>query len=336
MLLCIRHHTHYRYERPVVRSHHLARLRPHDGAGQSVLAWRLTVRPTPAWRSDEVDPWHNRCTRFDFDQPHQTLDVWADALVQTTVPAADADDDAAWEQVRAALPFFPGASDGGAPTLGPWVQASTYIPPAALRSSALRQYAQACFAPGTGWLQGCRELARRIHHDWTYTPGATRVDSSVLHVLRERRGVCQDFSHLMIAALRSLGLPARYVSGYVLTQPPPGQARRVGTDASHAWVAVPSRAGWYHLDPTHARWGLQRPSEAHVVLAHGRDYADAAPLGGVLHGGGRHAPVVAVTIAPADEWAALGLHPPWPPSGLSAASGADYNAAPSSFAPDQP
>ncbi|WP_334134157.1 transglutaminase family protein [Tepidimonas sp.] len=313
MLLCIRHHTHYRYEHPVRRSQHLARLRPRQGDGQTLRNWHLTIAPEPDWRSDDTDCWGNPCTRFDFERAHDTLDVWADAVVHTTRPIDVGDADVPWTDVRAAIPHFPQAArrDPSVPrrSLAAWVQASPHIPLQALRDAELRSLARECFAPDGGWLHGCRALAQRLHREWMYAPGSTKVDTPVLDVLARRRGVCQDFAHLMIAALRALGLPAQYVSGYLLTHPPAGQRRAVGADASHGWVAVPWQDGWYHLDPTNACWGLQRPSEGHVILAVGRDYADVAPLGGVLHGGGQHTPVVQVTVAAPEEWTALGLPP---------------------------
>jgi transglutaminase-like putative cysteine protease len=158
---------------------------------------------------------------------------------------------------------------------------------------AVRDYATPSFAAGRPLLEGVRDLCRRIHADFVYDSEATDVATPVAEVLRRRRGVCQDFAHLAITGLRSLGLPARYVSGYLLTRPPPGRPRLVGADASHAWISafVPD-FGWVSFDPTNDIV----PSDEHVTVAHGRDFADVTPLKGVIHGGGRHELRVAVDV----------------------------------------
>jgi len=131
------------------------------------------------------------------------------------------------------------------------------------------------------------------------------VATPLEEVWAKRRGVCQDFAHLAIASLRSLGLPARYVSGYLLTQPPPGQPRLIGADASHAWVSVWCEGGWHDFDPTNDRWGSQSPGEDYVTLTLGRDFGDVSPLRGVIQGGGAHSLQVEVTVAPRDEYESL-------------------------------
>lgn len=158
-------------------------------------------------------------------------------------------------------------------------------------------YATASFPPGRPILDGVADLTRRIHAEFAYDPSATTVATPVGDVLRQRRGVCQDFAHLEIACLRTLGLAARYVSGYILTTPPPGAPRLVGADASHAWLAVwVGDEGWIDVDPTND----QLPRDQHVTVAWGRDYGDVSPLRGVVLGGGEHRMTVAVDVTPLD------------------------------------
>ena len=170
---------------------------------------------------------------------------------------------------------------------------SPFVP----RLEALQTYARPSFPAGRSLLDGADDLMRRIHVDFAYDGEATEVHTPLSEVLRLRRGVCQDFAHVMIGALRSLGLPARYVSGYLLTEPPPGMPRLLGADASHAWVSAwCPQAGWVDFDPTNAvRPGEQR---THVTLAWGRDYGDVIPLRGVIRGGGAHRLSVAVSVLP--------------------------------------
>jgi transglutaminase-like putative cysteine protease len=159
----------------------------------------------------------------------------------------------------------------------------------------LRAYAQPSFPSGRPWLAGVLDLTQRIHRDFQYDSAATTVNTPVADVLKVRRGVCQDFAHLQIACLRSVGLPARYVSGYLLTVPPAGQPRLVGADASHAWLAAfCPEVGWIDFDPTNN----QIPSTRYITLAWGRDYSDVCPIKGVLVGGGQHRMRVAVDVVP--------------------------------------
>ena len=167
--------------------------------------------------------------------------------------------------------------------------------------TALHDYAQPSFAPGRSYLAAAMALMERVHRDFTYEPGVTEIDTPLIDAFRLRRGVCQDFAHLMLGMLRSLGLPARYVSGYLQTQPPPGQARLLGADASHAWISIWCPVlGWVDLDPTNA----VVPDASHVTVAVGRDYGDVVPLRGVIQGGASHTLDVAVDVAPAVERAA--------------------------------
>ena len=162
-------------------------------------------------------------------------------------------------------------------------------------SEAARLYAAASLMPGQDWLQSLLRLMQRIHRDFEFEPGATTVSTSVDEVLIQRRGVCQDFAHLMLACLRGHGLPARYVSGYLLTEPPPGQPRLMGADASHAWVAAYSPVhGWIEFDPTNDQLADAR----YITLAWGTDFADVVPLRGVILGGGTQDMQVAVNVTP--------------------------------------
>ena len=180
----------------------------------------------------------------------------------------------------------------------------------------LAAWASTCFPKGTPLLVGVRALMNRIHAEVTFDPKATTVSTPVMEVFERRRGVCQDFAHLMLSCLRSMGLASRYVSGYLLTRPPPGRKRLVGADASHAWVSVylPDH-GWVDADPTNAVF----PALEHVTLGWGRDYDDVIPLRGVLLGGGEHELEIKVTVAPAAEYEEVfGRTPSAPPSARGA------------------
>jgi transglutaminase-like putative cysteine protease len=159
----------------------------------------------------------------------------------------------------------------------------------------LAEFAQGSFTPGRPWLEALLDLTRRIFEEFVYDPAATNVSTPLDTVLAMRRGVCQDFAHLQIGCLRSLGLPARYVSGYLQTTPPPGKPRLVGADASHAWLSAWCGAhGWVDVDPTNN----VQPSLGHVTVAWGRDYSDVCPIKGVFIGGGDHRMEVSVDVEP--------------------------------------
>ena len=297
MLLHVRHHTHYHYHSQVVLAQHMAHLRPRELPGQRVLSHHLTVAPAPVQREDRTDAFGNWRTFFALQSPHDALDVTADSVVETTAPEPLPDSDP-WPAVRERLQYHAGA---------PYAPASEYVFPSPYiaRHEQLADYARPVFGPQQPFLDACQALMARIHEDFTYETASTDVHTPVLEALAQRKGVCQVFAHIMIGCLRSLGLPARYVSGYLLTQPPPGQPRLVGADASHAWVSVPFDGAWHDFDPTNHRSGVERPGEDYVTLALGRDFGDVSPLRGVIQGGGSHALKVAVTVAPEAEFSAL-------------------------------
>lgn len=292
MRLHVVHETTYAYTPPVKTAQHLAHLRPWDGDGQRLLRHELQVDPAPAQRSESVDAFGNTRTFFGLQGAHERLRVVADSLVATSPPAALPGDSLPWEDARERLRYHRSAEyDAAAEFLFP----SPYVP----RHEEFAAYARPSFGPGRPLYEAARDLTARVHRDFAYVSAATDASTPALEALALRKGVCQDFAHVMLGCLRSLGLPARYVSGYLLTEPPPGQARLVGSDASHAWVSVylPAEHGagrWADLDPTNDR----APGEDYVLLALGRDYADVSPMRGVIHGGGKHTLHVAVTVTP--------------------------------------
>lgn len=297
MRLFIRHHTQYEYQSQVALAQHLAHLRPRDLPGQRVESHELHITPAPVLLEDTTDAFGNWRTFFVLQSPHDALDVTADSVI-VTEPAAELPDTPEWTQVRDRLQYCAGAPyDPAAEFLFP----SPFIP----RAEALADYARPLFTPTRPFLDACHDLMVCIHEDFTYETDSTDVHTPVLEALEQRKGVCQDFAHLMIGCLRSLGLPARYVSGYLLTQPPPGQPRLIGADASHAWVSVPWGGHWFDFDPTNNRYGMHHPGEDYVTVALGRDFGDVSPLRGVIRGGGGHTLKVAVTVAPEAEFKAL-------------------------------
>jgi transglutaminase-like putative cysteine protease len=287
----ITHTTIYNYTEAVPICHNEVHLTPRDHRRQTCLAHRLRIRPEPVRIDTRVDFFGNHAGLFSIQEGHERLAVTAHSQVQVVAPEIpDPGSTPAWEEVRDRFAL-------GQP---PWwlearqfVYESTHVP----ITDELRAYAQPSFPPAQPWLAGVLNLTGRIFLEFKYDPASTTINTPVATVLRDRRGVCQDFAHLQIACLRSLGLPARYVSGYLLTEPPPGQPRLVGTDASHAWLsAFCPEVGWIDFDPTNNHI----PTTKHITLAWGRDYSDVCPIKGVLVGGGQHRMRVAVDVVPTD------------------------------------
>ncbi len=311
MRLRITHDTRYRYEPPVLTAVHMTHLTPPHTRCQDRLDARLQVHPQPASITESLDIYRNVRTFFEIASPHDELLVRASSLVETHAPDP-VGSTLAWDAVRDSFVYHVGAEWHPA---AEFIYPSHYVHP----GEVFADYARPSFAPGRPLIDAARELMQRVHQDFTYASRSTEINTPAAEALAQRRGVCQDFSHVMLACLRSLGLPARYVSGYLLTQPPPGQPRLVGSDASHAWVAVflPDVAaqhgghGWYDLDPTNDRHGWGAPGEDFVRLAVGRDYADISPMRGVIHGGAGHELDVGVTVEPCDA-ASLAEAPPLP------------------------
>jgi len=268
------HTTRYDYSESVAVSHHMARLSPRVLPYQQRLQHDLLIEPPPAVMTTHTDYFGNAVTYFAMQGAHKRLIVRARSQVTMQAPSLPASSNTPpWEAVadRATLPL----------------EALEFLFDAALIpvSTELRAYARAAFAPGRPLLDAVLELTRRIHDDFTFDREATTVATPLADVFKSRRGVCQDFARLEIACLRSLGLPARYVSGYLETVPPADSPRLVGADSSHAWLTVYCpEVGWIPVDPTNNLV----PSLTHVTLAWGRDYTDVSPIHGVILGGGDH------------------------------------------------
>ncbi len=304
----VQHETLYSYGREVVHSHQLLHLTPRDSQRQACLEHSLLIEPAPAVRSEHLDAFGNRVTRIEFDRPHRRLCVRADMVVSVeTPPALSPQDGEAWERVRDQLAYV--ATEREAP----WLEAMRFRceSPFVRIKRLFGDFARDCLQPASTVLQVADCLMAKVHQDFTYTPGATEIATPLLEVFHKRRGVCQDYAHMMIACLRSAGLAARYVSGYLRTyngslddQPPPSTEAAtdpeapeglVGADASHAWVAVFAPPfGWVEFDPTNNI----RVGQDHVALAWGRDFGDVSPLRGVILGGGSHTLSVRVAVQP--------------------------------------
>ncbi len=288
--LRVLHDTHYAYSSRVDVAYHLACLRLRELETQAVTSRALDIQPAPTQHIERIDAFGNVRDQFAYFQPHESLDV----SVESEVILQPRDIDAALEQT---VPWEQAVDAMGYSAGKPWVPASEftfashYVP----TDDALRAYAASDFTPGRGLIDAALALTRRIHREFAFDPNSTEVGTHALEALQLRAGVCQDFSHVMIGCLRSLGLAARYVSGYLLTHPLPGRERLIGADASHAWVSVwCPNAGWVDLDPTN---GIAVDRE-HVTIGWGRDYRDLPPLCGVIHGGGAHTLLVGVTVTP--------------------------------------
>jgi transglutaminase-like putative cysteine protease len=290
MIYAVRHTTTYRYGEEVTLSSHRLRLSPRETPRQTVRRFALDVSPQTHDLIAERDSFGNAGHLLEIREPHRTLTI--EARSEVMVSAADTAFgftpwEAAVEAVRS--PRTAGALD-----------ASVYAWPSAFTqcSDAMEDYARESFRQGRPLMEAARELTARIFSDFVYDPAATHAGTLALDSFAERRGVCQDFTHVFLACCRTLGLPARYVSGYLLTHPPAGQEKLIGADASHAWAAVWCPVtGWVDFDPTNDLI----PSLEHVTCAWGRDYGDVSPIAGVVLGGGGHVISVAVDVNPVDR-----------------------------------
>ncbi|MDD1003374.1 MULTISPECIES: transglutaminase family protein [Pseudomonas] len=288
------HDTCYHYDSPVSLAQQLAHLWPRKCDWQRCTAQQLLISPDPTARRDELDVFGNPLTRLAFERPHDELQVNAQLTVEVLArPVLDFNQSPAWELTRDALTY------SSQPLSAALLEACRYrfqSPYVHLKRSFV-EFSQSCFPPGRPLLLGVQDLMQKIFSEFTFDAEATQVATPLVEVLERRRGVCQDFAHLMLACVRSRGLAARYISGYLLTQPPPGQPRLIGADASHAWVSVFCPVlGWVDFDPTNN----VQPALEHITLAWGRDFSDVSPLRGVILGGGNHDPEVRVTVMPLD------------------------------------
>ena len=296
MRLAITHDTRYRYSPAVQTAQHVAHLQAANTPCQTVIHHAMQVEPV-ATVQHNIDAFLNHRAYWALTHPHDGLWVRAYSELETrATPGATSAQ--SWESVREHFRYRAGQAGD---VHSRFVFGSHHAPV----HEAFLAYAQSSFTPGRPLVQAAQELTARMHRDLRYETASTDINTPALEALAQQRGVCQDFAHILVACLRSLGLPARYVSGYLLTQPPPGQARLVGSDASHAWASVflPELAthacqGWLDLDPTNNRTGWASPGLDYVRLAVGRDFADVSPLRGVLQGGSAHTLEVAVTVAP--------------------------------------
>jgi transglutaminase-like putative cysteine protease len=302
--LVVLHETRYAYDQPVGLSRQILHLTPRTTPWQTSSRHAIDITPAPAFRAASEDAFGNPLVSFSIEEDHDELEVRAESRVELV--ARSYPDDAAtlpWDVVRTRLAYRAGARPNPVD-----LDATRFL----FESTRVRNkrelaaWTARSFPPGTPLLVGVRALMHRIHEEFAFDPKATTVSTPVMEVFQSRRGVCQDFAHLMLSCIRSIGLAARYVSGYILTHPAPGRARLVGADASHAWVSVycPEH-GWIDADPTNAIF----PSLEHVTVAWGRDYDDVIPLRGVLLGGGEHELDIGVTVVPVAEYESVFKRP---------------------------
>jgi transglutaminase-like putative cysteine protease len=290
MIYDVRQETIYRYDSPVAYGHHVLRLTPIDRERQRVYAAALDILPKPIERREGQDFFGNRITWIAFDQPHDTLTVRVAARIAVErMPAAEAGATPPWEQVRAAA-FASADPSPQAPAHYLFPSRQVSLDP------EIRDYAALSFPPGRPVFEGATDLMNRIKAEFVYEVGATTASTTPPMSFALRRGVCQDFTHIMISGMRSLGLPVAYVSGYLRTVQSPTEKRLEGADAMHAWALVwcGAAAGWIGFDPTNAILA----GHDHVVLAVGRDYADVAPIDGVIFASGSQRLETSVHVVP--------------------------------------
>jgi transglutaminase-like putative cysteine protease len=288
----ILHRTTYRYKYPVSVGNHVACLMPRVLPGRQSAESALEVWPAPVTQSERVDFFGNRLAIFTVQEPHRELVVEARSeVVVEDLPARTLGDSLPWEDAVALLPRDRSAEGLAAYQFG-------FESPRIRMREDFAEYARLSFTAGRPMGEALVAMTARMFRDFRFDTKGTNVRTPAEEVFKKRRGVCQDFAHVQIACLRSLGLAARYVSGYLRTYPPPGKPRLIGADASHAWVsAYCPGLGWLDVDPTNN----VVPTDGHVTLAWGRDYGDVSPLRGLVLGGGAHKLRVSVDMEPVSE-----------------------------------
>ena len=288
MIYDVSHRTTFSYASNVTISQHFLHLKPRDTSQQSVGQHALIINPAPTVNRPGRDYFGNPTNYLTVEEPHDRLTIVSNSRVSVSereIPPLS--DSPPWEELAG---LVMAAATPEARDAVQYVFDSPFT-----RSRLALEYATPSFPPGRPVLEACVDLMSRIFRDFSYVSGVTDVTTPVDRVMSERRGVCQDFAHLQIACLRAMGVPARYVSGYLRTHPPEGQARRIGADASHAWLGMwaPTH-GWVDLDPTNDLL----PGDEHITIAYGRDYGDVSPINGIVLGGGAQEIAVAVDVAP--------------------------------------
>jgi transglutaminase-like putative cysteine protease len=286
----IQHTTTYHYASPVRVCHNLVMLSPRNDAYTKVLNHRLQIRPTSPTMRKREDYFGNVFYAFSIEESHRQLVIISTARVRV-IERVISDDMMPWNFVREQVAT---QSDPR------WLEACrfAYNSPRIQVAREFAEYATPSFNHGRDIVEASMELSSRIHRDFKYDVAATQVDTTTMEAFKLRRGVCQDFAHIQIACLRSLGICARYVSGYLRTLPPPGKERLIGADQSHAWVSVYCgiEKGWVDFDPTNNCLA----NVNHVPIAWGRDYSDVSPMRGVFLGGGEHRMDVSVDVCPVE------------------------------------
>ncbi|PWC34425.1 transglutaminase [Azospirillum sp. TSO35-2] len=299
----VRHATEYDYGEDVPISHHLLHLTARPHPRQRIRRSQLTIDPVPAVRSQRIDYFGNTVTYVAVQEPHRGFSVVAESEVEVfDAPPLAPDDSRPWEQVRDSLRALSGPDDGA--------EITQYCFDSALvvSSPELLDYARASFTAGRPVMAACIDLMNRINADFAFDPTATTIATPMAEVMRKRRGVCQDFAHIAAGCARAIGLPARYVSGYLRTLPPPGRPRLVGADVSHAWASIwcgntgssvqsGIPGGWLDICPTNACV----VNRDFITVAWGRDYDDVSPARGVLVGGAGHGLTVSVDVEPLED-----------------------------------
>lgn len=296
----VTHETRYEYDSPAECSQQICILQPQEGPtmaegllrkGQRLLDYRLQIQPNPSMVQSSCDSFGNVVHHFEMNYPHDSLSVMSLSKVEVVPMLYNGPleelNSPSWFALAQSMNYLAGQA---AALESQFRFESRHVP----ILNALRDYSMLDFWPDRPVVQAAYALMQRIHREFTYESGSTSIDTPILTVMDTRKGVCQDFAHVMLGVLRAIGLCARYVSGYMLTDPPPGQSKLMGADASHAWVSLwcGPEIGWVDFDPTNN----QLPDTRYVTVAVGRDYADVPPIRGVVHGGGAAKLSVAVTV----------------------------------------
>jgi transglutaminase-like putative cysteine protease len=287
MMYSIEHTTKYTYHERVSLCHNITTLTPRDTSNQKCKAFKMLISPLPEILEEHIDFFGNRLFYFVIEQEHEELTVTVKSQVEkmNTSNSPDSYPGKSWESVKAMLDK----------STGEFMDEKQFSNPTVITASGkeIRRYAEQSFTPGKPLFEAADDLVKRIHKEFSFTPGFTTVSTPLAEVMKERKGVCQDFAHLAISCMHSMGLPARYVSGYLETLAPEGKEKLKGVDASHAWISVfiPGK-GWVDFDPTN----YQIANEQYITIGWGRDYFDIIPLKGVILSSNPHELEVSVDV----------------------------------------